>query len=205
MTDATDTRRAALRDAVLDAPEARIASAGLAGLGMRGVAERAGCSPGMIYKLFPNHDALVLAVNARTLAAIRSALAASVAGADGAREAMCRMADAYLGYALDNTPRWDALFTHRMADGASVPDWYASLRGALFAQLAQAVAALLPDAAAPEVDALARTLFSAVHGAVALGLEQKVGSIAPDALARQVRMLVGLMADGLAAPGSRQG
>ena len=199
-------RREALHEAVLAAAEARVAASGLADLGVREIAHDAGCSLGMVYKLFASHDALVLAVNARTLAALGTAGAAGLRGMDDpagpgrtgdAGAALRAMADAYLGYATENTPRWDALFAHRMAGGTALPDWYAALRDRMFAELAASIGAVAPEAAAVPGD-FVRTLFSAVHGVVALGLQQKVAAVSPDELRAGLRELVTVIARGLA-------
>ena len=202
-------RREALREAVLATAEARVVASGLADLGVREIAREAGCSSGMVYKLFASHDELVLAVNARTLAALGGAVAAGLRGVQepggalpgGALPggALCAMADAYLDYAMANTPRWDALFAHRMAGGAALPDWYAALRDRMFEELAGMIGAVAPAAAAAPGD-FARTLFSAVHGVVALGLQQKVGAVSPGTLRAELRGLVTVIARGVARP-----
>ena len=196
------TRRETLRDAIMAATEARVIASGLANLGVREIAQEAGCSSGMVYKLFASHDDLVLSVNARTLAALADAVARRVRGIDDPAAAICAMADAYLDYARANTPRWDALFAHRMAGGAALPAWYADQRDQLFAGLAALTdAGSLPIAGA----AFARTLFSAVHGVVALGLQQKVSLVSADALREELRALVTLITNGLFADDAGSG
>lgn len=190
-------RRDVLREAVLAAAEARVAAAGLAELGVREIAREAGCSSGMVYKLFASLDELVLAVNARTLAALGGAVAAGLGGMSDPGEALCAMADAYLDYATANTPRWDALFAHRMASGVALPDWYAGLRDRMFEDLAGMIGDVAPDAAAAP-GSFVRTLFSAVHGVVALGLQQKVAAVSPDELRAELRGLITVVARGMA-------
>ena len=193
-------RRDALREAVMTAAEARVAASGLADLGVREIAQEAGCSSGMVYKLFASHDELVLSVNARTLAALAETLAAGLAGIDDPAAAICAMADAYLDYAIANTPRWDALFAHRMSGGATVPSWYADQRDRLFNGLAALTTA---GSFSVSSAAFARTLFSAVHGVVALGLQQKVSSVSRDALRDEVRALVSVITRGMFAAGTK--
>ncbi len=195
----TTARREALREAVLAAAEARVVASGLAELGVREIAREAGCSSGMVYKLFASHDELVLAVNARTLAALGEAVAAGLRAVHGPGEALCAMADAYLDYAMASTPRWDALFAHRMAGGAALPDWYARLRDRMFDDLAAMIGDVAPAAATAPGD-FARTLFSAVHGVVALGLQQKVGAMSPHTLRAELRALVLVVARGMTLP-----
>lgn len=189
-------RREALREAILGAAEARVVASGLSDLGVRDLAREAGCSSGMVYKLFASHDELVLSINARTLAALGDAVATRLSGVDDPADALRAMADAYLDFASANMPRWDALFTHRMAGGAALPAWYAEQRDSLFNSVAAAVDAASPSASG---GAFARTLFSAVHGVVALGLQQKVGPVAPDTLRAELRALITVITTGLSA------
>ncbi len=67
----------------------------------------------------PCHDELVLSVNARTLTALAEAIARGLRGIDDPAAAISAMADACLDYASANTPRWDALFAHRMSGGVA--------------------------------------------------------------------------------------
>ncbi len=191
---ATGQRRETLRAAVLDAAEARVAASGLADLGVREIAQEAGCSSGMVYKLFASHDELVLSVNARTLALLAAAVAAGLRGIADPADALRAMADAYLDFARANMPRWDALFSHRMTGGAALPPWYADQRDRMFDDLAATIGAASPPV--PGGD-FARTLFSAIHGVVALGLQQKVGAVAPDALRAELRALITVIARGM--------
>lgn len=187
-------RRENLRAAILDVAEMRVAASGLVDLGVREIAREAGCSSGMVYKLFANHDDLILAVNARTLTALSDAITRHLNGITDPARAICVMADAYLDFASANTPRWDALFAHRMAGGGALPTWYADQRDALFNGLAT-----MTDAAARPLSSsdFARTLFSAVHGVVALGLQQKIGPVAPHALRTELRALIEIITRGL--------
>ena len=187
-------RRETLRAAIMAAAEARVAASGLEDLGVREIAQEAGCSSGMVYKLFASHDELILAINARTLAALADAVAERLRSVDDPAGAVCAMADAYLDFASANTPRWDALFAHRMAGGAALPQWYADQRDKLFDSLAAMI-----DAASPPVSGgqFARTLFSAVHGVVALGLQQKVGAVSADGLRAELQALIQVITRGM--------
>jgi AcrR family transcriptional regulator len=197
----TAERHAALRAALIDAAERAVVRDGLAGLKAREIAREVGCAVGAIYTIFTDLDALALAVNARTLAAIDAALGAATDAQPAAPDPAAQFAElagAYLDYAANNRPRWDALFAHRMADGRGAPDWFRDQQTELFRYLETPLAMLRPDLPAAAVAALARTLFSAVHGAVSLGLDQKLGSVPPDALRAQTRALAAILADGVA-------
>ena len=195
----TVARRGSLEVALIDAAEAVVAAEGLAALRARGLAERVGCSVGAIYTVFPDLDAVVLAVNARTLAQIDRALAGAGAVGDPVAH-LVRLATAYLDYAAGARPRWAALFQHTMADGRTAPEWYARQQGAAFSHVEAPLARLRPGLPPADRALLARGLFSAVHGMVALGLDEKVAAMSGPALRAQVETIVAAVARGLAEP-----
>ena len=115
----TVLRHQDLHDRLLAAAEAAIASGGLGSLKARTIAESVGCSVGASYGVFADLDALVLEVNGRTLDAIAAKLTA-VPTRGGPAEHLVQLAEAYLGYAAENGPRWRALFQHSMPEGRPV-------------------------------------------------------------------------------------
>ena len=196
----TEARHQALREALLAAAERRIAESGLAGLKARELAQEAGCALGALYNVFEDLDALVLAVNARTLEALEAAVSGAAANGDPVARVQA-LADAYVGYAAAHRQRWATLFDHRMAGGRPLPAWYAALLARLFAQVEAPLAALRPRMAEAERASLARSLFSAVQGVVALGLDEKLGPMPEAQLRDHVRLLSGALARGLQANG----
>src|SRR6476660_4392900 len=74
MSAKTTERRQELRGALIDAAERAIGAGGLEALQARELAEEVGCAVGAIYNVFPNLDALVFEVNARTLRAFEAFL-----------------------------------------------------------------------------------------------------------------------------------
>ncbi len=192
----TTRRRRELHDRLVLAAEAEIADAGLANLRARSLAETVGCSVGAIYGVFPDLDALILAVNGRTLDAIDRAMQAAGHGRSPA-DHLARLADAYLDYAAANRHRWNALFQHQMPEGRPITAWYAERQVAAFSNIEAPLAALRPGLSAKKRALLARTLFSAVHGMVELGLTEKVMAMPLPVLREQVRLIVRAIANGL--------
>ena len=152
---------------------------------------------GAIYGVFPDLDALVLAVNGQTLDAIGAALRDAGRRPAPANQ-LAALAAAYLDYASAHRQRWRALFQHRLPPGRPMPADYALKLQAAFAVLDRPLAALRPGLPDAERALLARTMFSAVHGIVDLGLDEKVAELTPDVLASQLDHLVRAMAAGLA-------
>lgn len=185
-----------LRERLLNAAEKTIAARGLSALKARDLAADAGCALGAIYTVFDDLDDLILRVNARTLERLEHALESALTETE-APKALEAMARAYLNFARREEPSWRALFEHRLARGASVPEWYAERRNRLFGRLDGPLAQLLAGHDAAARAGLARTLFSAVHGVVALGLEEKLADTPPQVLDQQLAVLVRLLAHGL--------
>jgi AcrR family transcriptional regulator len=192
-------RQAALRDALIDAAETRIATAGLTALKARDLAHHVGCAVGAIYNVVEDLDALIIEVNARTMTGLDAHVRAAAARHENAGPAalLAALADAYLDYAEQNRRRWDALFTHRMPPGRTAPDWFWLQQAALFARVEAPLAALRPGLPAAELTLLARTVFSAVHGIVSLGLDQRIANLDSSALRTQLRLVMTALADGL--------
>jgi AcrR family transcriptional regulator len=175
--------------------EALIAAEGLPALQARAVAERAGCSVGTIYNSFETIDGLILAVNARTLAALGRRLKEALSPGAMLTSRLGGLAFAYLDFATEHTLRWRAIFAHNMSARQPVPDWYRAAQEPLFALLAEA----LPPGMDDERRATAaHMLFAAAHGVVTLALDTKLtDAFDRDATEDQLRMLVALAGQGL--------
>ncbi len=187
-----------LKKRLIDAAEARIAGGGLRGLKARDVTADAGCALGGLYNAFDDLDQLVLQVNARTLARLGAALAASVPGDADPKQAMAALAQGYVGFALGQQRLWLALFTHRLPEGYEVPDWHVAQHGVLIAQIIRPLAQLRPDLGTDALTLRARTVFAAVHGVVHLALTARFVGTPVDRLGAEVDALVTAMTRGLA-------
>ena len=190
-----EQRAVATRQALMESAHARIARDGLDALRARDVAGDAGVALGTIYKYFSDFDELVLRINSMTLHRMSELLAAAVEGVEDPGERLVGLARAYLAFAESEPRLWAALFTHRMAGGAPVPEWHLRDHEALFALIANPVASLAPalDEAARAVRT--RTVFAAVHGVVALALEDRFIGVPRGALEDEVEAVArGLVA-----------
>src|SRR3954469_16387594 len=200
----TAARRQNLKEALVAAAEKRIGTGGLRGLKARDLAADAGCAVGAIYNVVDDLDDLILAVNARTLAALERALReaggaidSEARGEDEAIDRLVRLGLAYTDFAAANVQRWRALFDHRMPEGRDLPEWYVADQRRLFELVEQPLTMLRPGETPERRALLARSLFSAVHGIVALGLEEKLQLIPLPVLREQVTTLVEAMGRGL--------
>lgn len=201
----TSERREALKEALTDAAERVIATEGLSRLKARDLAQEVGCAVGAIYNVFPDLDALILAVNLRTLMLFDAVIADAPRREDAERtsespvEDLVHLAVSYLEFAEKHRPRWRALFQHRMAGDVPPPDWYLKEQVRLFRYIEEPLRALCPRLAPAECQLLARTLFSATHGMVSLGLDEKLVSLPLPVLREQVETVVRATGKGLAA------
>ena len=188
--------RSALRGRVLAAAEAIVFQQGLTALRIRDVAAAADCSVGSVYNVYADLDALVVAVNRRTLLRLDERLEEACRGA-AADKVLGGLAEAYLAFAVDETRALRALFEHRMRDGRPFPDEHLALVDAIFSRIGTSLRAILPAMDPGEAAMLARTMFSSVHGVIMLGLEERLIAVPLDALGRQVAMFVATFLKGL--------
>ena len=202
-------RHLALRETLITLGQEAVAQHGLSGLKARDIARQAGCALGAIYLVFPDLDALILAINDRTLSAVDAAIRRSLAWEEGPSVPLTpagqlvRLSYAYLDYAIAHPRLWAALFTHTLPPGRTVPDTYRAHQAHLFAYVEAPVARLRPDLSDTALALTARALFSAVHGIIALGVDQKLSPFPLDSLREQLATLVTAIALGL--PATRPG
>ena len=204
---AAEARRAELREKLIEAAERLIEAQGLSGVKARPLAEAAGCALGAIYNVFPDLDALILAVSARTLARLDAHLAPALAEversaaspADKARRGLVDLSLAYLDFAYAHRASWRALFEHRLPEGRAVPEWLLADQARLFGKVEAFLEPLLPSISPPDRALTARSLFSAVHGLVLLGLEEKLTAMPLGVLLDQLARLMRAMVKGLEA------
>lgn len=190
--------RQRLEARMIDIAERVITTEGIAAMQARRVAQEADCSVGTLYNVFGGLDGLVIAVNMRTLGVLGDKLQTAARGAEGGslQSRLVALALAYRDFADQQTPRWRALFEHKMGPDKTVPPGYREAQAALFALVETALQDVIADA--PRRASAARALFSAVHGIVALALDDKLGTQDQAETERQVRLIVGAVSRGLA-------
>jgi len=194
-------RRRKLKDALITAAERTIAAEGLRGLKARELAYKVGCAVGAIYNVVTDLDDLIFAVNALTLEQLEKTLIVAAHDPDPKADAiktLVHLGLAYTDYAAAHTPRWRALFDHRLAEGREVPTWYQANLHRLFVYIEEPLRKLAPAMEPERRMQLARSLFSAVHGIVLIGLEEKLQSIPLATLREQAVLMVEAIARGLA-------
>jgi len=190
-------RRRKLKDALIAAAERTIAAEGLRGLKARELAYKVGCAVGAIYNVVTDLDDLIFAVNALTLEQLEKTLTIAGHPQTDPVKALTHLGLAYTDYAAAHTPRWRALFDHRLPEGREIPTWYMANLHRLFVYIEEPLRKLAPAMMPARRALLARSMFSAVHGMVIIGLEEKLQHLPLPVLREQVTVMVTALARGL--------
>lgn len=196
-SDLAASRKAEMRQRLIDAAAAEIAEKGLNGLKARDLTRRAGCALGALYTAFTDLDDLVLHVNSRTLtqlgAALQQALPTGTTEAEAVTQALAR---AYVNFALSQPELWSTLFSHTPPAGRHIPDWHRQEYEMLMARIIAPLGKLRPDLPPARMLLRIRTLFGAVHGVVHLSLQDRPIGVPRDMLHEEVAALITAMAQG---------
>ena len=147
---------------------------GIGGLSTRKVANAIGYTAGTLYLVFRNLDELIMHVNAATLDALHTMLAAEINHSEDPKQVVKNLALMYLRFAREQNARWSLLFTHQLPAGDIVPAWFDNKVRDLFALVGIPLKKLLPALNDADCMRAIRVLWSGVHGACDLGLSDKL-------------------------------
>ncbi|MFP7675731.1 TetR/AcrR family transcriptional regulator [Marivita sp. S0852] len=186
-----------LRNRMIDAAEEIISEKGLANLKARDVTAQAGCALGAIYTVVADLDELIMRVNSCTLSRLGVALHDALPKDASPKQTMHALAAAYVGFALENTTTWSAIFSHRLPEGTDVPEWHRAEYPVLIAEIIEPLSQLRPDLLPDQLRLRAQTVFAAVHGVVQLSIHGRFVGVPRDMLAAEVDALVDAMTRGL--------
>ncbi|WP_299393984.1 TetR/AcrR family transcriptional regulator [Pelagibius sp.] len=180
----SDHSREELVTLAVEAARAIMVEEGVAQVSARAIAKRIGYSPGTLYNLFENIDAIVYQVNAGTLRALAAFAMTALADKTDPLERAVALGRAYVDYAAEHPQPWLAVFDFRPAPDSKPPPLFEEAVALLFAVVADC---LTPYFAAGEErlrDAAGRVLWSGVHGIsllhVTARLNQPEGMTAAD-------------------------
>jgi len=155
-----------LKEVIVGATRSVIESKGLSGLSARKVARMIGYSPGTIYNVFANLDALLFEVEVRVLADIRQRLEAAVTDGPG-DDALRRLVAAYTGYAEQYPLCWSLLFEHRTGREVPVPAEFTEHVGAIVGMFERVYRTRA------EAPGAGRRAFAALNGLILLTISPK--------------------------------
>ncbi len=164
----------ALRVLLLQAARSLIVAKGGRGLTARALAAKIGYTPGTIYNVFNDMEALLLAVHGETLAALGVTLQQTIASTPPGFTRIVALARSYCLFAEAQAPLWLALFAtpHR----GRLPRWYQHQLQALFTMLEEQLRLCLGQGVA-ESRRTARLLWACLHGITMLTLDGRLRGI----------------------------
>jgi AcrR family transcriptional regulator len=165
----SDHSREELREIAVAAGHRHMEEVGFAHFSAREVAKRIGYSIGTIYNVFGSYDALILAINGRTLALWRDhlerRLAQSAGSAETGRAVRLKQAiTAYFEFAEKHRHAWAAIYDFRLPEDTAPPESYQNQVRAIFEIVIAEVRHALPLERQDRAEALTRSLLATVHG-----------------------------------------
>lgn len=174
---------------VVKAAEGLVRMEGLRGLGMRRLAGVIGYAPNSIYNAVGDLDAVVMRVNAHTLARLHAALGAAIDPERTPRDNALALADAYLAFVAADPQVWSLVFDHSLAPDSAFPDWYAAALAQATDLVDRVLAPLIPDAV--ERRQAVAALWAGLHGLASLSTSNKLAVLTPEPPRDLARLLVG--------------
>ena len=147
---------------------------GLANLSTRKVASEIGYTVGTLYLVFRNLNELLLHVNAATLDELRQAILNRANEHKEPEDQIRAMSFAYLDFARLHFSRWSLLYSHRLPEDITLPDWFDNKVKQLFALVEKPLKRMKPNMDELESVCATRVLWSGVHGACELALNDKL-------------------------------
>lgn len=190
MSTKSEQRKAALREKLVQSAKIRIEESGVAALRARDLAKDAGCAVGAIYNAFEDLNAIVMAVNGLTFQALGQVVGASFDGSEQPVDRLILMSHAYLGFAVEHTNLWRALFDLDMSADEAVPDWYRAALADLFSNIAVPLSEMFPEMDETELGLMTRAMFSSVHGIILLGLQNRISGVPPQQIEQMIAVVL---------------
>jgi len=163
----SDHSREELREIIVAAGHRHMEEVGFAHFSAREVAKRIGYSIGTIYNVFGSYDALILAINGRTLALWRDHLRrrlAAVGEPSPPHERLAAAITAYFEFATGHRHAWAAIYDFRLPEDCTPPPEYQAEVRAIFDVVVQEVRAALTPERKDLAEHLTRSLLATVHG-----------------------------------------
>jgi AcrR family transcriptional regulator len=137
----------------------------------------------VLYKHFAGMEGIVASVAVQGFAELGDALSAARSGAADGRDALARVAHAFIGFARDNQALFDAMFTRATTVPFAADDTPPELNTA-FDELRAAVDTV---AGARDPDTLAEVVWAALHGLITL---DRSGRLRPEFRDARIDILV---------------
>lgn len=194
----SDHSREELTKLAVDAARAIMIEEGVAQVSARAIAKRIGYSPGTLYNLFDNIDAIVYQVNAATLRNLAMTAMTALEQQSEPLERAIALGRTYVDFAETHPQLWLAVFDFRPSGGGT-PAGFEQAVALLFATVDDCLA---PFFSADQSDlraAAGRVLWSGVHGISLLNVTGRLGQPEGSSAADMAELLIRNFLKGLAA------
>jgi len=172
----SDHTREELQQLIIEATRDLVKEQGVTKVTVRQIAQAVGYTPGMLYSVFDNLQAIFLHVNVVTLDSLYSKCRRAQKKAKNPEGAIRAMGLAYLKFAENRTHEFQLLFQPMPPPDVTRPTQLGTRIQSLFGLVELELKALDPNASESAVALGARTLWSGVHGAAALNLTDQLYS-----------------------------
>ncbi|MDQ6954314.1 MAG: TetR/AcrR family transcriptional regulator [Mariprofundaceae bacterium] len=160
---------------IIDVAETIIANKGLNSLTARHIATEMSCAVGSLYRLFENLDAVIIAVNLRTLYLLEKNVLKALDSSEYVIDGIKNMSLAYIDFVMEHKQRWHAVMEFHFEQGMLIPASYVAQQDRMFHLLEMQISILEPTANKHELMLEARALWGGVEGLCALALRGKLG------------------------------
>lgn len=179
-----------LKDLIIRTAMSLIESDGIRGLSARTIARQIGYSPGTLYNVFMNLDALIFHVEVRALDELITILMEAQTGS-APEDRLRNVAHAYLAFALKRPKLWSLLFEHHVALPADVPTAYVERLVLVQRVIEHAMRSdLRGDIDEGATVRTARLTFCALNGIAALATSAKMSKLSPETASLLVDELI---------------
>lgn len=167
MARRADHTKEELTEMVVVAARDLIVEEGIDNLSARSLSRRIGYTPGTLYNHFKDLDDIVTAVNARTIAGVAQAFAATPHD-DDPRRMLHNYADSFIGFIDSHARLWEAMFDFKRAEGVPIPEWYRRSIEALADTIAPCFLSLRAGATPAEAAEAGKLVFASIHSVSSL-------------------------------------
>lgn len=189
MARRSDHSRDELYRLATDAARKIVETQGVDALTARSVADAIGYSPGTLYNVFENLDALIVHLNGDTLDDLYEDLSPVLRTGEPAQD-LRALLTAYIGYQEAHPNLWTALFGYSLAPGHPLPDWYSAKVERVLGLVEAALEPLFAPGEQEDLGNAARILWASVHGICSLSLAGKLGTVTTQSLEEMTETLM---------------
>jgi len=157
----------------IDEAERNIHENGMLAIKARHIAKSIGCAVGSLYNHFSCIDDLILAVNLRTLANLKTELRQATLKTVKGNQGIQTVVDTYIKFALEHTHAWQALFEHHLPTHTEIPQVYFQQRQQLFQHIEEQLRAAHPQMNETNIKLESRALWAGIQGICILAINKK--------------------------------